>query len=89
MVLVLNFVISYLEHQIDMGRLRPHDTQSSARSFIGSFVAYVIGRGLFPPLHAGLPDRERYAEEVITIFLKGLSPEKESLKNKNATKMFP
>ncbi len=58
--------------------MRPHDTQSSARSFIGSFVIYMIGREIFLPLRAGLPDQELYAQEVVTIFLKGLSPEKES-----------
>jgi AcrR family transcriptional regulator len=77
MVLVLNFIISYLEHQIDTGRLRPHDTQSSARSFIGAFVIYIVGREIFLPLRAGLPDQELYAQEVVNIFLKGLSSEKE------------
>jgi AcrR family transcriptional regulator len=76
MVLVLNFIISYLEHQIDTGRLRPHDTQSSARSFIGALVIYLIGREIFLPLRAGLPDPELYAQELVNIFLKGLSPEK-------------
>ena len=73
-VLVLNFLITYLEHQIDMDRLRPHDTQSSARSFIGSFVAYLLGREIFLPLRAGLPAQELYAQEVVDIFLKGLRP---------------
>ena len=77
MVLALNFVISYLERQIDMGRLRPHDTQSSARSFIGAFVVYILGREIFLPLRAGLPARELYAQEVVNIFLKGLRLEKE------------
>jgi hypothetical protein len=72
MVLVLNFIITYLEHQIDMGILRPHDTQSSARSFIGSLVVYLLGREIFLPLRAGLPAQESYAKEVVDIFLKGL-----------------
>jgi len=75
MVLVLNFIISYLEHQIDSGRLRPHDTQSSARSFIGAFVIYIVAREIFLPLRAGLPDQELYAQEVVNIFLRGLAPE--------------
>ena len=73
-VLVLNFVITYLEHQIDMGRLRPHDTQSSARSFMGSLVTYLMGREIFLPLRAGLPAQEIYVQEVVDIFLKGLRP---------------
>ena len=74
-VLVLNFIITYLEHQIDMGILRPHDTQSSARSFMGSLVVYLLGREIFLPLRAGLPVQESYTQEVVDIFLKGLSPE--------------
>ena len=74
MVLVLNFLIAYLEHQIDMGRLRPHNTQSSARSFTGSLVVYLMGREIFMPLRAGLPAQELYAQEVVNIFLKGLCP---------------
>ncbi len=77
MVLVLNFIISYLEHQIDIGRLRPHDTQSSARLFMGSLVVYVIGREIFLPLRAGLPAPELYTQEVVNIFLKGLRTEEE------------
>ncbi|MGB2815151.1 MAG: TetR/AcrR family transcriptional regulator [Dehalococcoidales bacterium] len=73
-VLVLNFVITYLEHQIDMGILRPHDTQSSARSFMGSLVTYLMGREIFLPFRAGLPAQEIYAQEVVDIFLKGLRP---------------
>ncbi len=73
-VLVLNFVITYLEHQIDMDRLRPHDTQSSARSFMGSLVTYLMGREIFLPLRAGLPAQEIYVQEVVDIFLKGLRP---------------
>ena len=74
MVLVLNFIITYLEHQIDMDRLRPHDTQSSARSFMGSLVIYLLGREIFLPLRAGLPAQEIYVREMVDIFLKGLRP---------------
>jgi len=77
-VLMLNFVVAYLEHQIEIGRLRPHNTQSGARSFIGSLVVYILGRELFLPLRAGLPEPELYAREVVNIFLRGLSAEKNS-----------
>lgn len=74
MVLILNFIITYLEHQIDMGRLRPHDTQGSARAFIGTLAVYMLGREIFLPLRAGLPDPEPYVKEVVSIFIKGLRP---------------
>ena len=74
-VLVLNFLVTYLEHQIDMGTLRPHNTQSSARAFMGTLVIYLLGREIFLPLRAGLPAQEVHAQEVVDIFLKGLRPE--------------
>lgn len=74
-LLLLNFLVAYLDHQIETGALRRHDTQSSARSFIGSFVIYLLGREFFIPLRAGLPSQEDYTREVVDIFLKGLRPE--------------
>jgi len=78
LVIVLNFIIAYLEHQVDLGRLRPHHTQSAARAFMGTLVAYVIGRELFLPLRAGLPDPECYVQEVVDIFLDGIRAERRS-----------
>ncbi len=71
-MMALNFLIVYLQRQVDLGRLRPHDPQSSARSFMGTLVIYMMGREIFPPLRAGLPDPERYVQEVAAIFLDGL-----------------
>ena len=71
-VLVLNFIVAYIEHQVALGRLKPHDVQSSARSFMGAFVTYVLSRELFLPLRANLPEPERYVREVVAIFLSGL-----------------
>jgi HlyD family secretion protein len=68
MALVLNFIISYLEHQTDLGRPRRHDTRSSARSFMGSLAIYVTGTEISLPLLAGLPGRELYAQEVVQYF---------------------
>lgn len=72
LMLALNFVVSYLDRQVEMGRLRPHNTQSSARFFIGSFVVYILSRELFPPLRTGLPEREEYIDNIVSIFIKGL-----------------
>ena len=35
---VLEFLKASLEHQVELGRLRPHDVRSSARAFIGMLV---------------------------------------------------
>ena len=72
---VLEFLGSYMEHQVEIGRFRPHDTRSSARSFIGMLMPQVIGNVLFPALLSdGLTDEE-HLTEVIDIFLRGLEPE--------------
>jgi AcrR family transcriptional regulator len=71
---VLTFFIGYLQHQIDLGRLRQHDPQTSARAFIGMLLIYMLAREVMPPLGDGLPDADDYLEEIVRIFLGGLRP---------------
>jgi len=72
---VLEFLRNYMERQVEIGRFRPHDARSSARSFIGMLMPQVVGKVLFPDLISdGLTDEE-HLEEVIDIFLRGLEPE--------------
>ena len=71
-VIMLGFLTAYLQHQIELGRLRPHNPHSSVRSFMGMLIVYIFGRELVPPLGAGLPAPEQYAPEVVAIFLDGL-----------------
>ena len=72
---VLNFLKLYLEHQIELGRLRPHDARSSARAFIGMLVPQLAGRLFLPALvEDGLTDEE-HLKTAVDIFLSGLRPE--------------
>ncbi len=72
---VLDFLKTYLEHQIELGRLRPHDVRSSARAFIGMLMPQVAGKLLFPVLlEDGLTD-EDHLKTSVNIFLEGLRPE--------------
>jgi TetR/AcrR family transcriptional regulator len=72
---VLNFLKAYMEHQIELGRLRPHDARSSARAFIGMLVPQLAGKLFFPVLvEDGLTDEE-HLRSAIDIFLSGLRPE--------------
>lgn len=72
---VLGFLKRYLDRQIELGRLRPHDTRSGARVFVGMLMPQVIGQVFFPTLlEDGLTDEE-HLENVIDIFLEGLRPE--------------
>jgi AcrR family transcriptional regulator len=72
---VLDFLKLYLEHQIELGRLRPHDVRSAARSFIGMLMPQLAGRLFLPALvEDGLSDEE-HLETAVDIFLSGLRPE--------------
>jgi TetR/AcrR family transcriptional regulator len=73
---VLDFLKLYLEHQIELRRLRPHDTRSGARAFIGMLMPQLAGRLFLPALvEDGLTDEE-HLETSVDIFLEGLRPEK-------------
>ena len=72
---VLGFLKAYLERQIELGRLRPHDVRSGARSFIGMLMPQLAGRLFLPALvEDGLTDEE-HLEMAVDLFLEGLRPE--------------
>ena len=72
---VLDFLKLYLERQVELGRLRPHDARSGARSFMGMLMPQLAGRLFLPALvEDGLTDEE-HLEEAVGIFLSGLRPE--------------
>jgi TetR/AcrR family transcriptional regulator, regulator of autoinduction and epiphytic fitness len=69
---ILDFVKNYLAHQVELGRLRPHDVRVSARAFIGMLLPQLGGKLFLPALRAdGLTDEE-YVETLVAIFLRGL-----------------
>jgi len=71
---VLGFLSAYLTKQIELGRLRPHDTRSSARAFIGMLIPQALSHVLMPQLQLdGLTDDE-HIHTAIGIFLAGLAP---------------
>ena len=70
--MVFSFFITYLQHQIELGTLRLHDPQSTARSFFGTLVIYILSREIFPHFKSGLPGKEQYIKDVVGIFLDGL-----------------
>ncbi len=68
-----DFVKQYLARQVELGRLRPHDTRASARAFVGMLLPQLGGKLLFPTLQSdGLTDDE-HIEATISIFLRGLA----------------
>lgn len=72
---VLEFLKKYLERQVELGRLRPHDVRSGARAFVGMLVPQLAGKLFFPALvEDGLTDEE-HLKNAVEIFLRGLAPE--------------
>ena len=69
---VLDFLKVYMERQIELGRLRPHDARSSARAFIGMLVPQLAGKLFFPALVEDALTDEEHLETAIDIFLSGL-----------------
>ena len=68
----LGLLSQYLQRQVDLGRLRPHDTMIAARSFLGMFVVNVVAREIMrDPLAIATPD-ELLIATVLNIFLGGL-----------------
>ena len=72
---ILEFIKTYLAHQVELGRLRPHDVRASARAFIGMILPQLGGKLFLPALRAdGLTDEE-YIAAIVAIFLRGLQPD--------------
>jgi AcrR family transcriptional regulator len=68
----LGLLSEYLQHQVDLGRLRPHNTVVGARSFLGMFVINVVSREIMhDPLLLTTSD-EQLVATVLDIFLGGL-----------------
>ena len=74
---ILDFIKTYLAHQVELGRLRPHDVRASARAFIGMILPQLGGKLFLPALRAdGLTDEEHIAT-LVAIFLRGLQSDAE------------
>lgn len=72
---VLSVIETYLAHQVELGRLRPHDVRAGARAFVGMTLPQLGGKLFLPVLKAeGLTD-DAYVEAIVAIFLRGLRPE--------------
>jgi TetR/AcrR family transcriptional regulator len=72
---ILEFIKTYLAHQVELGRLRPHDVRASARAFVGMVLPQLGSKLFLPALRAdGLTDDE-FIETLVAIFLRGLQPD--------------
>ena len=69
---VMDFLVPYIQCQIDAGIFRPHDPHISTRSFLGTLIQYIFTSYLFPQLRQNQPEAKEYIREVVRIFIKGL-----------------
>jgi len=68
----LGLLSQYLQRQVDLGRLHPHDTMIAARSFLGMFVVNVVAREIMRDPSAIITPDEQLVATVLDIFLGGL-----------------
>lgn len=71
---IFRLITNYLQHQIDLGTLRPHDTNVAARAFVGMFITQVLARELLRQPEAIAVSDAEILETVIEIFIRGLEP---------------
>jgi AcrR family transcriptional regulator len=64
----------YLDHQVQRGALRPHNTMIAARSFLGMLVVQVIAREVFRQSEAIATSDEDLIGTIVDIFVHGLEP---------------
>lgn len=68
----LNFLGKYLQHYVEKGYFRAHDTSVSSRAFVGIMLTYVLGTAIFSGVREGMPPRDVYVEEAVRLFIEGL-----------------
>lgn len=76
---VMVFLETYLNRQVELGRLRGHDTRSSARGFVGMLLPQLLGGVFFPTLLEGGPSDEEHLRASIETFLSGLEQPREDV----------
>lgn len=65
------FLVRYLRHQMDLGRLRPMDPGAAARSFIGPLLAYILTRELFVQADSATLSQDQMVQTAVDVFLNG------------------
>jgi TetR/AcrR family transcriptional regulator len=71
---VLDFLKGYLAHQVELGRLRPHDVRSSARAFIGMIIPYALSLLVAPLLRGDGLTADEHVASIVSLYLDGLRP---------------
>lgn len=71
---VLTTLQSYLQRQIEAGRLRPCNTEMVARTFMGSIVAYLLLKHVLQEKLAQERSVETFVDGITDVVLHGILP---------------
>ena len=66
------FLTDYLAKQMDAGVLKKMDTGAAARCFVGSLIAFILTREVFPQPDAQTLEPETMVKTVVEVFLQGM-----------------
>jgi AcrR family transcriptional regulator len=69
---VFGLVVRYLEHQMELGRMRRVDPLIATRSFIGMFIAHILVREVFRQPEALATTDDAVIQTAVDIFLGGM-----------------
>jgi TetR/AcrR family transcriptional regulator, mexJK operon transcriptional repressor len=67
-----NFLTRYLQHQMDLGNLRPTDPGAAVRCFMGPLLAYYITREIFVQADAKSLSSQTMVATAVDVFLNGM-----------------
>jgi AcrR family transcriptional regulator len=71
---VLNTVQGYFQHQIELGRMRPCDTEMVTRTFMGSVVAFLLLRHILQDERGRELSVGTFVDGVTDVILHGILP---------------
>ncbi len=72
---VIPLLSRYLAQQMESGVLRPMDANAATRCFVGSILAYVITREIFPQPDSATLTPEMMVATAVDVFLNGMRAE--------------
>jgi TetR/AcrR family transcriptional repressor of mexJK operon len=75
---VLNTVQSYFQRQIELGRMRPCDTEMVTRTFMGSIVAFLLLRHILQEERGRELSVEAFVDGVTDVVLRGILPQNDN-----------
>lgn len=71
----LNMLATYLEQQMDAGRLRRENPHVAARLLVGPAIGYMLSRYIFDQSEMRDVSSELMGEAIVETFLQGMRPE--------------